>query len=284
MSPRSKRSIAMHDINEDARARKPFDRISTARPPNGGLTGSLSSPVFGKPSSPDDSFVCFVSRDNPPKAKADTLCRFCRPWPDGLEGSSAEPLTAIISPRAGDHFRRGKCGKHRRSADSIARQRERLRAFWSDPENRRRQSEKTIARMAAPAVRQRISKATAAAMAKPYVKARQVAGLKQRYFDDPGLRQRVSEATKAGMRRWRERRIQAAATVLQQLPKAELAAALAVLNGAAGSSRRRQPWTNPLAGTWLAVTAQPFWATNSTPSELRTEPNDITDSDSRQDT
>jgi hypothetical protein len=52
---------------------------------------------------------------------------------------------AITDVSETDHrnrFRVGKCGKYPRTFEIIARQSEKLRAFWSDPENRRRQSER----------------------------------------------------------------------------------------------------------------------------------------------
>lgn len=143
------------------------------------------------------------------------------------------------SNQLGDNFRRGKCGKHTRSSESIARQKEKLRSHWSDPETRRRQRELTIARMARPGVSEKISAATKAALARPDVKQRQVAGLRQRYVDDPDLRQRVSERTKAGMARWRAETLAAAEIAIQQIPRAEREHALAkIISAASGNARR----------------------------------------------
>jgi hypothetical protein len=118
------------------------------------------------------------------------------------------------------------------SAETRARIRARLQAFWADPGNRQRQSKITKARMAAPGVSERIAERTAAALADPVVKRRHIEGLTAR-FADPVLRKKISIATKAGMRRWRAERLEAACVVLRQLPRAECEQAMDELVSAA---------------------------------------------------
>jgi hypothetical protein len=118
------------------------------------------------------------------------------------------------------------------SAETRARIRARLQAFWANPENRQRQSEITKARMARPGVSERIAERTAAALADPIVKRRHVEGLTAR-FADPILREKISINTKAGMKRWRGVRLEAAAVVLRQLPKVDREQAMAALASAA---------------------------------------------------
>jgi hypothetical protein len=101
-----------------------------------------------------------------------------------------------------NRYRVGKCGKYERTAETIGRQKEKLRLHWADPEVRRRHAEFTRARMAMPGVKERIAERTAAALADPAVKARHRAGL-------------------------------ARAKVLRQLPRAERDAAMAGLASAA---------------------------------------------------
>lgn len=106
---------------------------------------------------------------------------------------------------------------------------EKLRAWYADPENMRLHME----RMARASTRQKISDRTSAALAQPEVKARHVAGLKAA-FADPVLRAEISEKTKIGMANWRAARLEGAAKVLRQLPRAQHDAAMADLASAAG--------------------------------------------------
>ncbi len=119
-----------------------------------------------------------------------------------------------------------------RSTESRALSRARARAFWDDPENRAKQSRKTKNRMARPGVSERISARTKEALARPEVRARQLAGL-ERAWAAPEARARQSEITKTAMAKWRAERLEAAATALQQMPRADREAALAGLANAA---------------------------------------------------
>jgi hypothetical protein len=141
-------------------------------------------------------------------------------------------LAAVFQSDRRNRFRVGKCGKYKRSEESIARQKAKLAAFWADPENRRRHSDLTKARMARPGISERIAERTAAALADPAIKRRHIEGLTAR-FADPVLRKKISIATKAGMRRWRAERLAAASVVLRQLPRAEREQAMAELVSAA---------------------------------------------------
>ena len=105
---------------------------------------------------------------------------------------------------------------------------EKLRTWYADPEN----MQIHMLRMVRASTREKISIRTKAALAQPEVKARQVAGLKIA-FSDPVLREKISTNTKAGMQRWRAGRLEAAAVVLRQLPKADREMAMAALASAA---------------------------------------------------
>jgi len=146
--------------------------------------------------------------------------------------------TTVSQTDRRNRYRVGKCGKYNRTEESIARQKEKLHAYWADPENRRRQSNLTKARMARPGVSERIAERTAAALADPETKRRHIAGLTAR-FADPALREKISTNTKAAMQRWRAERLEAAAVVLRQLPRGEREAAMAGLaNAAHGGSKQ----------------------------------------------
>lgn len=149
-------------------------------------------------------------------------------------------MASISDVSSNDHrnrYRVGKCGRHARKPESIARQKVKLAAFWDDPANRERQSELTRARMALPGVSEKIAERTAAALADPAVKQRHKAGLKAR-FADPDLRALISERTKAGMAKWRADHLEAAETVLRQLPRAERERAMAGLASATSMDKR----------------------------------------------
>jgi hypothetical protein len=122
--------------------------------------------------------------------------------------------------------------RHAHTPEARARLSEKLKTYWADPEIRRRHGRITRARMARPGVSEKIS----AALADPETKERHVAGLKAR-FADPILREKISTNTKLGMQRWRSERLEAAAVVLRQLPKAEREKAMTALasTGHAGS-------------------------------------------------
>ena len=146
--------------------------------------------------------------------------------------------SAVSNTDRRNRYRIGRCGKYQRSAESTARQKAKLAAYWADPENRRRHSELTKARMARPGVSERIAERTVAALSDAAVKARQIAGQKAA-FADPALRQKISTNTKAGMQRWRAERLEAAAVVLRQLPRADREQAIAALaNTAHGASKQ----------------------------------------------
>jgi hypothetical protein len=147
-------------------------------------------------------------------------------------------FSLVSSTDRRNRYRIGKCGKYERSAESIARQKAKLAAFWGDPENRRRHSELTTARMARPGVSEKIAAAVRIALADPETKERHIAGLRAR-FADPSLREKISTTTKLGMQRWRAWRLEEAAIVLRQLPRAEREEAMASLARAAhGTSKQ----------------------------------------------
>jgi hypothetical protein len=111
---------------------------------------------------------------------------------------------------------------------------EKLRTWYADPENMRVH----MTRMSRPSTREKISSHTKAALADPAVKARQIAGLKAA-FADPALREKILTNTKIAMQRWRATRLEAAAVVLRQLPRAERETAMAELASAAhGASKQ----------------------------------------------
>jgi len=115
---------------------------------------------------------------------------------------------------------------------------ERLKAYWADPEKRAKQSEHTRDRMNRPEVRRRIADGTRAALADPATRQRQFDGL-TRVWADPAKREQQATLTRERMAQWRAGRLEAAAVVLRQLPRAERAAAMAKLASAAhGASTR----------------------------------------------
>lgn len=131
-----------------------------------------------------------------------------------------------------NRFRVGKCGKYQRSAESTARQIQKLKAYWANPANRKRQSQLTRARMAQPGISEKIAARTSAALADPQTKRRQREGL-SRAWADPAKREAHAALTRERMVAWRAERLQAAAKVLRQLPRAEREAAMADLANAA---------------------------------------------------
>jgi hypothetical protein len=142
-------------------------------------------------------------------------------------------LTDVSETDHRNRFRVGKCGRHRRSPESIERQRETSRATWADPEKRRAQSKLITAVMARPGMSEKISERTAAALANPVVKERQRAGVKAAWAD-PAKREAQAALTRERMAAWRAERLQAAEKVLRQLPRGERGAAMAALASAAG--------------------------------------------------
>jgi hypothetical protein len=135
-----------------------------------------------------------------------------------------------------NRYRVGKCGKYARKPESIERARKRLCEYWGDPETRRRQSELTRARMAQPGVKEKISERTRAALADPAVRQRQRAGLAAVWTREKRDQQR--QLTIARMARWRANQLEAAETVLRQIPKADRAAVLGRLVDASGKGPR----------------------------------------------
>jgi hypothetical protein len=110
-----------------------------------------------------------------------------------------------------------------------------LLAWYADADNMRLHME----RMARASTRKKISTRTKAALGLPEVKARHIAGLRAA-FANPALRQKISDNTKIGMQRWRAARLEAAAVVLRQLPKAERERAMAMLNAAPGTPTKKE--------------------------------------------
>lgn len=125
----------------------------------------------------------------------------------------------------------------RKRAPATAETKERIRAalvaHYAAPEARA----EAVKRMARLETRQKISERVSAALADPAVKARHRAGL-ARAWDDPAKRERQAALTRERMAKWRAERLEAAAMVLQQMPKAERDAALAGLASAARGGAR----------------------------------------------
>jgi hypothetical protein len=90
-----------------------------------------------------------------------------------------------------------------------------------------------------PEVRQRISERTQTALADPATRERQRIGLIAAWADDE-KRKRHAALTRECMARWRAARLEAAAVVLQQLPKADRERALATLNAAPGTKTKKE--------------------------------------------
>lgn len=126
-------------------------------------------------------------------------------------------------------------GKHTQESRALIR--ERLKAYWADPQKRSEQAERTRQRMNKPDIRQRISERTRAALADPATRERQHIGLIAAWADDE-KRERQAALTRERMARWRAERLEAAAVVLRQLPRGEREAAMAGLaNAAHGASK-----------------------------------------------
>lgn len=134
-----------------------------------------------------------------------------------------------------NRFRIGRCGKHKRTAESIERQRASARATWDDPDKRRQQSKLIKACMARPGMSEKIAERTAAAMADPDVKERQRTALTAVWADQT-KREEHAALTRERMAIWRAARLEAAAKVLRQLPKAEREQAMAALASAASGA------------------------------------------------
>jgi len=78
--------------------------------------------------------------------------------------------------------------------------RERLKAYWADPQKRSEQAARTRQRMNKPDVRQRISERTRAALADPATRERQHIGLIAAWADDE-KRERQAALTRERMAR-----------------------------------------------------------------------------------
>jgi hypothetical protein len=162
-------------------------------------------------------------------------------------------LSAVSQGDRRNRYRVGKCGKYQRSAESIALQKEKLAAFWADPESRYRQSDLTRARMARPGISERIAERTAAALADPETKRKQIAGLNAAWAD-PAKRQRQAVLTRERMAKWRAERLEAAAIVLRQLSKAERETAMA--DFASAAQGRSKAILRPITNTELVDASQ----------------------------
>ena len=125
----------------------------------------------------------------------------------------------------------------RKRSPATAETKERIRAalvaHYATPEAR----VEAVKRMARPETRRKISERVLVALADPAVKARQRAGL-ARAWDDPAKREMQAKLTRKRMAQCRAERLEAAATVLQEMPGGEWEAALAGLAcGARGGAQ-----------------------------------------------